>query len=201
VLVYRGLGLGLAEIAQIMNDPSFDRTAALREQRRLLVRESDRIHRMIGAVDDAICAEERGTTMQPEEMFEVFGEFDVARHDAEAAERWPGEAYDESQRRTSRYGKDQWLQIRDEGQEIGRRFAEALAAGTPPSHPDVMELAERHRRHIDRWFYPCSPEMHMGLGELYVQDERFAAYWDSFAEGLAPFVRDVIAANAARQPA
>jgi DNA-binding transcriptional MerR regulator len=201
VLVYRDLGLGLAEITQIMNDPDFDRAAALREQRRLLARDSDRIRRMIGAIDDAICAEERGTSMQPEEMFEVFGEFDVAGHGAEAADRWPGEAYDESRRRTSRYGKDQWLQIREEGQEIGERFAEALAAGTPPGHPEAMDLAEHHRLHIDRWFYPCSPDMHRVLGGLYVQDERFAAYWDAFAEGLASFVGNAIAANAARQSA
>jgi DNA-binding transcriptional MerR regulator len=36
VLFFRELGFGLAEIARIMHDPSFDRLAALRLQRRML---------------------------------------------------------------------------------------------------------------------------------------------------------------------
>ena len=34
--------------------------------------------------------------------------------------------------------------------------------------PDV--LVEQHRAHIDRWFYPCSHEIHVGLGEMYVAE-------------------------------
>ena len=40
--------------------------------------------------------------------------------------------------------------------------------------------------------------MHRGLGEMYVADERFAANYDSVAPGLAAYIRDAFAANAAR---
>ena len=63
-----------------------------------------------------------------------------------------------------------------------------------------MDVAERHRLHVERWFYPCSRAMHGGLGELYVNDPRFAANIDRYRDGLAAFARDAWQANAARQP-
>ena len=61
-----------------------------------------------------------------------------------------------------------------------------------------MDLAEEHRLHIDRWFYPCSHEMHMSLGQMYVDDSRFTEYWDGHATGLAVYVSDAIGANGLR---
>ena len=62
-----------------------------------------------------------------------------------------------------------------------------------------MELAEEHRCHIDRWFYPCSHKMHGGLADMYTADPRFMEYFEKRAEGLATFVQDAIKANAARR--
>ena len=59
-----------------------------------------------------------------------------------------------------------------------------------------MALAEEHRQSIDRWFYPCPPERHIGLGEMYIADPRFEKYWEDRAEGLARYVHDAIKANA-----
>ena len=57
-----------------------------------------------------------------------------------------------------------------------------------------MDVAERHRAHIDRRFYPCSHEMHANLGEMYVADPRFAEHYESRREGLAAYVRDAVLA-------
>jgi hypothetical protein len=51
---------------------------------------------------------------------------------------------------------------------------------------------------MDRWFYPVSHAMHVGLGRMYVSDPRFAAHYDERAEGLATFVAAAIEANAKR---
>jgi hypothetical protein len=39
--------------------------------------------------------------------------------------------------------------------------------------------------------------MHRALGEMYVADPRFAANYEKIEPGLAAYVRDAIAANAA----
>ncbi len=70
----------------------------------------------------------------------------------------------------------------------------------PAQHEEdeAADLAERHRLHIDRWFYPCGHQMHVGLGEMYVSDPRFRENYDRREAGLAEFVAAAIRANAAR---
>jgi hypothetical protein len=41
--------------------------------------------------------------------------------------------------------------------------------------------------------------MHRNLGEMYVSDERFKAFYDTMRPGLAEHLRDAIHANAARR--
>jgi hypothetical protein len=62
-----------------------------------------------------------------------------------------------------------------------------------------MDVAEEHRQQISRNFYDCPPEMHAGLGRMYVEDERFTAHYEQIAPGLAQYVSTAVQANAARQ--
>lgn len=199
VLFFRELSFPLAEITRIVTDSAFDVGAALRWQRQLLTDKVVRLRALIAAVEAALTAREGGRTMSHEERFSVFGEFDPAKYEDEARERWgQSEAYRESQARTQRYGKDDWQKIKAEGDGVFRDLAALLAAGQPADCVEAMAVAERHRQHIERWFYPCAPSMHRGLGEMYVQDERFTANIDRYAPGLSVYARDAFAANAAR---
>jgi hypothetical protein len=64
-----------------------------------------------------------------------------------------------------------------------------------------MAIAERHRLSIDRWFYPCSTEMHSALALGYEQDARFAENIDKHGAGLTPYLVAAIRANSQRRPA
>jgi len=137
--------------------------------------------------------------MNKEEMFEVFGDFDATEYELEVRDRWGDtDAYAESSKRTARYTKDDWKGMRDEAGLINQRLADLFAAALEPEAEESMEAAEQHRLHIDRWFYPCSHEMHAGLGEMYVADPRFTKFWDDLQPGLAGFVRDAFLANGLR---
>jgi MerR family transcriptional regulator, thiopeptide resistance regulator len=83
--------------------------------------------------------------------------------------------------------------------DLNRRFVEAMRAGVPADSEQAMDVAEQHRQHISRWFYDCPPEMHAGLGRMYVEDERFTATYERIAPGLAQYVSAAVQANAARQ--
>ena len=135
--------------------------------------------------------------MNENDMFEVFGDFDPRQYEAEVEERWSGELLDESRRRTSDYTKAQWKEAIAEGEAVTNEFAAALRNGDPADGPRAMRIAERHRLQIDRWFYPCSYDVQVGLAEMYVADPRFTAHYEKVEAGLAIYVRDAIAANAA----
>jgi MerR family transcriptional regulator, thiopeptide resistance regulator len=199
VLFFRELGFQLEEIRRMVRDKKYDVRAALRMQKQLLTEKSVRIHALIQAVEAALDAHETGTVMTKEEMFEVFGDFEPAKYEEEVKQRWGDtEAYKESAKRTKKYGKKEWAQIKAEGEEIGLAFAKLMEAGIKATDPRAMDIAEKHRRHIDRWFYPCSHQMHRGLGEMYVNDPRFAENIERIKPGLAQYWRDANAANADR---
>jgi DNA-binding transcriptional MerR regulator len=159
ILVYRELGFNLAGIARILDDPAVDAVEHLRRQRSLLEKQLERLQRMIGGVERMMNAKKTGLNLTPGEMKEMFGSFDPAEHAKEAEGRWGGtDAYAESQRRTSSYDKQQWLQIREEANQIGAGLAAAMREGVPPDGEQAMDLAEQ--QHIARWFYDCSFTIH-----------------------------------------
>jgi DNA-binding transcriptional MerR regulator len=199
VLFYRELGFSLEEIAVILDEPGADALTHLRRQHELLRRRIGRLEAMVAAVETAMEAHTMGIGLTPQERFEVFGDFDPDEYAEEARERWGGtDAFEESRRRTARYTKNDWQAISAEAGEVLQGFAAAYAAGVPADGEQAMEVAERHRVHITRWFYDCTYEIHRGLGEMYVADPRFAANYENVAEGLSRYVRDAIHANAGR---
>jgi DNA-binding transcriptional MerR regulator len=200
VLFFKELGFPLEEIQRILSEPDFDIGAALRMQRQLLADRATRIQALITAVDAAIDSLERKTTMTEEERFEVFGDFDPGKYEAEAKQRWgASEAYRTSKARTKNYTKEDWAKIKSEADAIFPALAKLLEAGRPPSSREAMDIAERHRLHIEKWFYRCPRSMHAGIGELYVSDPRFTEGLDRFGAGLADYVRSAWRANAERK--
>jgi DNA-binding transcriptional MerR regulator len=199
VLFFRELGLPLADIRRLLDEPGADRSAVLARQRRMLERRAGRIAAMIEAVDAAVDARRKGTTMTNEEMLGVFGDFDPAEYAAEAEERWGDtDAYRESARRTAGYTKEDWERLGRESAGIDAAFVALMEAGAPSDGPEAREVAERHRAHISAWFYECTPEIHAGLGQMYLVDERFRERIDRTAPGLAAYMSEAITANAAR---
>lgn len=196
ILLYRELEVPLEKIRQILTDPEFDPRRALREQRERLLRRADRTRALLRSVDRAL------KTLEGEDIVnarELFDGFDPAEYEEEARERWgETDAWRESARRTATYSPADWKRVKTETDELLGRFAAALGRGVSPDSPEAMDLAEEHRLQIDRWYYPCSREMHAGLARMYVDDPRFAASFERHGEGLATFVSESILANRGR---
>ena len=133
-------------------------------------------------------------------MADLFNGFNPAQYEEEARQRWgTTDAFAESQKRTARYTPDDWKALQSEQAALYNAANAALQAGTPASSTEAMDIAERHRLSIDRWFYPCSHEMHRGLASMYESDERFRQSLDQHGTGLAAFLAKAIRANAERR--
>ncbi|MFV2103715.1 MerR family transcriptional regulator [Micromonospora sp. LOL_024] len=194
---YRELGFPLEEIAAILSDPASDPGAHLRRQHELLTVWIKRLQEMVAAIEFAMEASKLNINLTPQERFEVFGDFEPEAHAEEAEQRWGGtDAYQESNRRASSYTKQDWLRIKGENEDWGRRMIALLTSGAPADGPAARELAEEHRQQISRWFYECSYEIHTGLADMYLADERFTAHYEAMAPGLAEYLAEAIHANA-----
>ena len=225
ILIGRELGLSLEQIRRSLDDPSFDRRRALLTQREALRCRAEHTSEMIGAIDAAIamidrdndariveevCDAPRSATSNDDEgatmngkvdLKKIFDGFDPDEHAAEAQQRWGRtDAYEASMKRTKSYTEADWLKLKEEQGAIYADAFAALKAGTSPADTIAMDVAERHRLSIDRWFYPCSTRMHCGLAEMYESDERFRENIDEHGAGLTAFLSAAIRANAKRAP-
>lgn len=205
IMLYRGLGFSLEDVAAVLDDPTVSTTAHLRRQLRLIAERMDQLTGLRAAVLRQLEAYSMNIKLTREEQFEIFGE-DFARFGAdyarEAEARWgDSQAWRQSQDRTAEYTAQQWQQIKAEDDDLNHRLAAAMQSGEPAERPAAMDLAEQGRQQITRWFYDCSVEIHRGLGQMYAGDERFRAHYEAVAPGLADYLSRAVAANADRQEA
>lgn len=129
--------------------------------------------------------------------FELLVDFDSSEFEAEAKERWgQTDEYRESSRRTKNYTTEDWARINEEGSAIDLAIAALMDEGVSAEDPRAMDAVDRAREFIDRWFYPCSREMHAGLGQMYISDSRFAERYEIIRFGMAQYMADATAANA-----
>lgn len=196
VLVYRELGIHLAEIARLLDDPEVDEVAHLRRQRELLTDRISHLHEMVSAVDRMLEAKQMGRPLTPQEQSEIFGT--EWRPDwAEEAERRWGDTpqWTQFQQRTAAMSRKERQQARADGETLNADLAAAKRAGVRAGSAEADVLAERHRAMISQ-AYDCTYSMQVCLARMYVEDARFTAFYEEIEPGLAAWLRQVIEANA-----
>lgn len=196
ILVYRELDFPLAEIALLLDDPQTDTDAHLERQRRLL---SDRIGELSSvaeAVERVIAARQSGIALTAAEQVEIFGQDWKPEWQQEARERWgESEAWQQSVQRRAQLGPEDWRAISAEAEVLLRDLGAAARDGVPAGSDRARDLVERHRGQISRYF-DCPRARQVVLTHLYVDDERFRAYYDKSAPGTAEWLRGAVASAA-----
>ena len=189
VKIGRALGLSLEEIRRTLDDPNFDFAKTLRRQREKLKAQVRTTEKMIAAIDAALEQLTNKRKHNDMAMKDIFEGFDPENYSAEAESRWGhSSAYQDSVRRTQSYTPEDWEKIKAEQAKIYADAAAVLASGKPAFDADMRAIVERHRRSIDRWFYPCDIQMQLGLAGLYESDARFADNIDKHGKGLTAFL-------------
>lgn len=196
VLLHRELGLSLAEVRAVLDDPDTDVVAQLDRQRAVLSERLDRLRRMIAAVDrmkEAHMSEQKLTAQQ---QAEILGDgWDPAWQD-EAQENWGDTPeWAQSEKIKARMGVDDWKRVKEENDRLEADLAAAMTAGVQPGSEEANALAERHRASIGQWF-DITVQKQVCISRMYVQDPRFTAHYDERAEGLAAWLTAIIDANA-----
>lgn len=197
IVIGRALGLPLEAIRRSLDDPEFDQRAALLAQKEQLRERNRQTTRMIAAIEAALAVLDSKKTGEAMNVTEMFDGFDSSMYEEEVQQRWGNsDAYKVSQQRAKKYSAEDWNEIRMEQAAIYADAARAKAVGKQPSDEEVMDIAERHRLAIERWFYPCSFAMHLRLAEMFENDQRFRENIDKQGPGLTTFLIEAIRANA-----
>lgn len=195
ILFFKELDFNLQEIKEILDSRDFDRVHALKAHRDMLIKKKKRLERIIKSVEKTIDSAEGGEKMNKKEMFDGFSMEEIEKHKEkyakEVKEKYgDSHAFKESQSRTSKYSKEDWAIIMKKQGEIYKKLSGLM--DREPADSEVQKSVEDWREHINRYFYTCTPEIFRGLGELYVNDERFTANIDKVKSGLAKFLSEAI---------
>lgn len=197
ILFFRELDFPLAKIKEILNNPSFDRKEALRMQAEFLENRAERYSKLSRLARETFANLEGGTKMEDKDMFSAF-DYDKMieeqkQYEAEVKERWgKTDAYKISQERTAKYTKEDWERINKVQMDNLKELCELYNAKVPPADPRVQEVVTKAQKFINDNFYPCSLEALSCLGNMYITDKRFTAYYEKFAPGLVVYYNEAI---------
>ncbi|MEO2205477.1 MerR family transcriptional regulator [Paenibacillus pabuli] len=189
ILFFRELDFSLKEIKNIITNPSFDREEALHMHRRILLEKRQRLDQMIATIDRSVLHMRGEINMTAKEQFKGF-DFSENPYEQEARERWGDEAVKEANQKLQSKSAQEQKTLADEMNTIYTRLA-ALRHMDPASEEAQAGITEWYTYLNNMGSY--SPEAFRGLGQMYVDDERFTRNIDQFGEGLALFMRDAMA--------
>ena len=196
ILYYRALGVELAQVKRILDDPSYNRLAVLRSHLAALEAERERVQGLINSVKETILTQERDEIMIDEKKFEAFkrGALEEYRktYEAESREQYGDVEVDAMLTRLQGVTQEQYAEWESLGKEILEKLSAAVTAGTDPAGEVGKELAALHQRWLTVTGNQYDVQRHRGLAELYVQDKRFTAYYDREVPGCARFLRDAV---------
>jgi MerR family transcriptional regulator, thiopeptide resistance regulator len=196
VLVYREIGMPLAQIAEVLDDPAADVADHLGRQRELLITRIARLQELVSAVNRMMEARELNEELTPEEQARSFGSEWHDPYHEEAEERYGHtEEWAQSQARAKKMSPAEWDEAKRDLEELEAALAEAKRGGVQPGTEAANGLAEQHRASIGRWF-EVSHSKQVLMACNYVDDPRFTAHYDDREPGLAAWLKAIIDANA-----
>ncbi|MCM3693887.1 MerR family transcriptional regulator [Neobacillus niacini] len=195
ILFYRELGVGLDSIKDIVTAPTFDGAKALREHREKLLEKKEQLDLLIANVDKTIALTEGRITMSNKEKFEGFKkkmiEDNEKKYGKEIREKYGKDTVEASNAKVMNMTQEQYEEVTALAEQIHTTLAEAFKTGDPADEL-AQKAAHLHKQWLSYYWKEYSEEAHAGLAQMYVDDERFTAYYDKKQPGTAIFLRDAI---------
>ncbi|MFY0592847.1 MerR family transcriptional regulator [Roseivirga sp.] len=185
ILFYKTIGYELAQIKEVLDHEGFDLIQSLREQREALLDKKTTLVKLIGTIDKTINElKNKEGMITDEEMYDGFPVEKGKQLEQEARKRW-GDEVDGTKERIQSMSKQGWKDTKQEAEEINLWLGNLIHK--PVDDVEVQQVIKLHFEHINK-FYEVSEERYRGLAQLYVEDERFKAHYDSVKPGLANFL-------------
>lgn len=195
ILYYRSFGMELSQIAAIVNDDRFDLLQVLREHKKILLDKKTELNLQLAVINQSIAAAEGGVMMSDQEKFEGFKknliDENERKYGKEIREKYGDESVNASYARINNMDAHTYQKTEALGNELIRILLEAYREGDPASAL-AQKAAEMHKEWLCCYWAEYSAERHAAVARMYVDDERFTAYYDKYRPGLAVFLRDAV---------
>ncbi len=170
----------------MLSSPDYDRQRALEDQKKLLTLKKERLERLILAIDGAA---------KGENVMTAFDKHAFEKYKEEAKQKWgQTAAYQEHAEKTRDYTNQTWGELAEGLDRIMAEFALCMKHGETPDSSEAQQLVKTLQSHITDNYYTCNDQILLGLGQMYVGDERFRQNIDRHGDGTAHFICDAVEA-------
>ncbi|ALS01177.1 MerR family transcriptional regulator [Enterococcus silesiacus] len=184
ILFYRSLDLKLEAIQKLLNTPNYDPKHVLQDHYRQLLDKRQQIDHLILTVEKTLRYQKGEITMTDKEKFVGLKQKKLQENEQQYGKEIR-EKYGEKMVEAS---NQKWLDLSEEDysrmEAAEKEILEALKIVMNTKEYQSKEAETVFFKHKE-WLQYTSPtysvEMHKGLGQMYVGDERFAAYYDKRA--------------------
>lgn len=201
ILFFRELGVSLEHILEMLSNPSFDGTTALKNHRDQLMQKRAQIDRLIRNVEQTILSAEGKKDMSDDEKFIGFKQEMINKNEKQYGEevrsRYGNETVERSNQKVMGMSKQEHDRVAAMAEEIHVLLSQAMDAGDPAG-PLAQKAAALHGEWLCAYWPAYDPEAHANLARMYVEDERFRAYYDARRTGAAVFLRDAVLIHTGR---
>lgn len=189
ILFYKSFGFKLATIQNILTAQDFDPISALETHKETLLKEYERLERLITTIDHTVEHLKGERFMAKEEFFEGYDPGKQTEYEEEIREKYGEDSLKQSQQRWGSYSKAKQEQVLKEGKQITQNIADNMAKGF--DHSDVQHWIKAWHNHMAN-FYDCSLEVFEGLGHMYNEDPRFHKSFTAFHADLPRFMQQAM---------
>ncbi|MCL2620709.1 MAG: MerR family transcriptional regulator [Defluviitaleaceae bacterium] len=195
ILLYKEMGFSLDDIKKLIISPDFNRELAFEKHLAQLHKKRKRLDDLIVNVTKSIATMKGETEMTDKEKFEGFKQQLIYENEqnygAEVRQKWGDVAMEASNAHLKGMSGEQYEKSEELRKKAEQTLLEAFKEGNPASQL-AQKACDLHRQWLCMFYPAYSKEYHIGLGEMYVSDPRFKAYYNKIAEGIAEFLRDAI---------
>lgn len=196
ILLLRELRLPLTDIHALL-DRDADEVSFLRQHRERLRAERSRLDQAIGTIDRTIEDIQGARSMEDEEFF-VGLKRRTRELEADLAARFgPGvhAHFDHTEAATAAWTRRDHQRAAEQGRDVLRRLAAAMAAGLEPDHHEVLDLMVEHYEGV-RAFWPADAGAYYALAEVTLDNPQQRAMVAEIDPGLPSWLADAIRAYA-----
>ncbi|MGI6405797.1 MAG: MerR family transcriptional regulator [Syntrophaceticus sp.] len=195
ILFYKELGVSLDNIGEIINSPSFDRLTSLKEHREKLMEKRKQLDLIIANVNKTISSIERGINMDDKEKFEGLKQKMIDENEKDFGQeirtKYGDEKVNQANDMIKGMTKEQYAEWERQNSVVIETLINAMATGDPAGEL-AQKTADLHRQWLEFTWDNYTKDAHARLAQMYVDDERFASYYDQHQSGAAEFLRDAI---------
>ena len=193
IALYRGVGVPLAQIEQLLDASGPTLTRALKHHQEALASRRRALDAQLASVQHLIDNATKGS-IDMDAMKKYLGE-DMPAYQEEAEQRW-GDTPEwvQSQETLAQMGEGDFKRLREEQEVFAADLVRARDAGVKSGSEEAEALVERHRTSIAQW-YDVTPARQLILARMYVGDPRFHEAYN----GAQEYLLELVTAHAAAE--